>query len=106
MCRQKSAALTSFRSSKVNTSKKLNSNLCLLTAEALKLTADDMKKMKLIDGIIEEPLGGAHRDRETAFDSVKKTILSSFETLKKLDHQELVEKRMAKYDNMGEFSEG
>ena len=75
-------------------------------AEALKLTADDMKKMKLIDGIIEEPLGGAHRDRETAFDSVKKTILSSFETLKKLDHQELVEKRMAKYDNMGEFSEG
>jgi acetyl-CoA carboxylase carboxyl transferase subunit alpha len=75
-------------------------------AEALKLTADDMKKMKLIDGIIEEPLGGAHRDRETAFDSVKKTILSSFEALKKLDHQELVEKRMAKYDNMGEFSEG
>ncbi len=75
-------------------------------AEALKLTAEDMKKMKLIDGIIEEPLGGAHRDRETAFDSVKKTILSSFEELKKLDHQTLVEKRMAKYDNMGEFSEG
>ncbi len=75
-------------------------------AEALKLTAEDMKKMNLIDGIIEEPLGGAHRDRETAFDSVRKTILTSYEELKKLDSKELVEKRMAKYDNMGEFSEG
>jgi acetyl-CoA carboxylase carboxyl transferase subunit alpha len=75
-------------------------------AEALKLTADDMKEMKLIDGIIEEPLGGAHKDRKTAFDSVRQAILSSFDELKQLDSKELVEKRMAKYDNMGVFSEG
>src|ERR1700749_4569850 len=41
-------------------------------AEALKLTADDMKKNGLIDGIIKEPLGGAHRDPEQMFETVKK----------------------------------
>ena len=46
-------------------------------AEALKLTAEDMKKQKLIDGIIKEPLGGAHYDRETAFKEVEKTIIRS-----------------------------
>lgn len=72
-------------------------------AEALKLTADDMKKQKLIDGIIKEPLGGAHFDRETAFKEVEKTILKAFDELKKLKPAELVKKRMEKYANMGVF---
>lgn len=72
-------------------------------AEALKLTAEDMKKQKLIDGIIKEPLGGAHYDRETAFKEVEKTILKAFDELKKLKPAELVKKRMEKYAEMGVF---
>jgi acetyl-CoA carboxylase carboxyl transferase subunit alpha len=72
-------------------------------AEALKLTAEDMKKQKLIDGIIKEPLGGAHYDRETAFKEVEKTILKAFDELKKLTPEKLVKKRMEKYAEMGVF---
>lgn len=74
-------------------------------AEALKLTAEDMKKMKLIDGIVKEPLGGAHHDRQSAFDAVKDVILKSFEELKDLSDADLVSQRMDKYDNMGVYSE-
>ena len=72
-------------------------------AEALKLTANDMKKQQLIDGIIKEPLGGAHYDRETAFKAVEKTILKAYDELKKLSPKELVKQRMDKYANMGVF---
>ncbi len=74
-------------------------------AEALKLTANDMKKQKLIDGIIAEPLGGAHHDRETAFKEVEKTIVKVFNELKKLPTEELVKNRMEKYTNMGVFKD-
>ena len=72
-------------------------------AEALKLTSADMKKQKLVDDIIPEPLGGAHYDRETAFKEVKKTILEAYEKLKKKNTADLVKKRMDKYTKMGEF---
>ncbi|MEZ4816941.1 MAG: acetyl-CoA carboxylase carboxyltransferase subunit alpha [Flavobacteriaceae bacterium] len=72
-------------------------------AEALKLTAADMKKLKLIDQIIKEPLGGAHSDREGAFMAVAKAIENSYEELKNLSPANLVEKRMDKYSKMGEF---
>ncbi len=72
-------------------------------AEALKLTAEDMKKQKLIDGIIKEPLGGAHYDRETAFKAVEKTILKAYDDLKDLTPKELVKQRMDKYANMGVY---
>jgi len=72
-------------------------------ADALKLTAEDMKKQKLIDSIIKEPLGGAHYDRETSFKEVEKTILKAYKDLKDLTPKELVKQRMAKYANMGVF---
>ena len=72
-------------------------------AEALKLTAEDMKKQKLIDGIIKEPLGGAHYDRETAFKEVERTIIEAYDQLKKLSTKDLIKKRMEKYTKMGEF---
>jgi len=72
-------------------------------AESLKLTATDMKKQKLIDEIIKEPLGGAHRDREKTFKSVSAAIEKSYETLKKLSPKDLVAERMEKYSNMGVF---
>lgn len=74
-------------------------------AEALKLTAIDMKKLKLIDGIIKEPIGGAHLDRENAYLEVEKTILKAYKELKKLSNSKLVEKRMEKYSKMGEYNE-
>lgn len=72
-------------------------------ADALKLTATDMKKMKLVDEIIKEPLGGAHSDRETTFLSVRDVVLKSYEEFKNLSPKELVKNRMDKYLNMGVF---
>lgn len=72
-------------------------------AESLKLTANDMKKQKLIDEIIKEPLGGAHRDREKTFKSVSAAIEKSYEVLKKLSPKDLVTERMEKYSGMGVF---
>lgn len=73
-------------------------------AEALKLTASDMKRQKLIDEIVKEPLGGAHTDREKTFTTVKNKITSHFEELKKLSPKELVKTRMEKYSNMGVYN--
>ena len=74
-------------------------------AEALKLTAIDMKKQNLIDDIIPEPLGGAHQDRETTFKTVEEYITNAFNELNKLSTKDLIAKRMDKYSNMGEFKE-
>ena len=62
-----------------------------------------MKKQKLIDEIVKEPLGGAHSNREETFETVKKSILSSLEEFKNLSPTELVKQRMEKYSNMGVF---
>jgi acetyl-CoA carboxylase carboxyl transferase subunit alpha len=70
-------------------------------AKALKLTADDMLKNKLIDGIIPEPLGGAHANRPEMFDTVKKTIIQHLNELSKLDKTELVNQRVEKFCSMG-----
>ncbi len=72
-------------------------------AEALKLTASDMKKLKLIDEIIKEPLGGAHRDREKTFKSVSNAIEKNYEKLKNLSPEELVSNRHDKYASMGVY---
>ena len=74
-------------------------------AEALKLTGEDMKRLKLIDEIIKEPLGGAHRDREGAFAIVQSTITTAYEELKDLSHTDLVTQRMDKYAQMGVYKE-
>ncbi|WP_224491641.1 acetyl-CoA carboxylase carboxyltransferase subunit alpha [Robertkochia flava] len=72
-------------------------------ADALKLTAKDMKKLHLVDDIIKEPLGGAHADRETTFKTVEKEISKVYEELKKLTPEALVEQRMNKYATMGVY---
>ena len=72
-------------------------------ADALKLTAKDMKDNGLIDEIIKEPLGGAHRDREAVFESVKKAIEDTFKKLSKLSVEKLIEKRMDKYTSYGVY---
>jgi len=74
-------------------------------AEALKLTATDMKKNGLIDGIIKEPLGGAHAHPELIFEEVKKAIIKHTKALSKLSPTERVEQRMEKFFNMGVYAE-
>jgi acetyl-CoA carboxylase carboxyl transferase subunit alpha len=72
-------------------------------AEALKLTAKDMKKLKLIDGIIKEPLGGAHANRDKTYKSVESAIKKAYAELKDLSTAKLVDQRMDKYTSMGVF---
>jgi len=74
-------------------------------AEALKLTAKDMKRMKLVDQIIKEPIGGAHNDRETTFKTVRDVIVKSYDELKNLSPKDLVKNRMEKYSQMGEYKD-
>ena len=73
-------------------------------AEALKLTPNDMKKNNLIDKIIPEPLGGAHRDREKTFNNVKNAILNSFNSLKEKKLDNLLEERAEKFISMGVYN--
>ncbi|NQY06048.1 MAG: acetyl-CoA carboxylase carboxyl transferase subunit alpha, partial [Flavobacteriaceae bacterium] len=74
-------------------------------AEALKLTAKYMKKMKLVDEIINEPLGGAHRDKDATYKAVQQAISDAFSELEKLSPEKLVEQRMNKYADMGVFKD-
>ncbi len=70
-------------------------------AEALKLTAEDMYHFKLVDGIIEEPLGGAHTDLKQQTITLKKYILSNTQQLKKLSPEKRIDKRVEKFTKMG-----
>ncbi len=74
-------------------------------ADALKLTAKDMLKNGLIDGIIEEPLGGAHMDIPTAIETVKKEIKKQYKSLKDKTPDELINERIAKFSAMGVVEE-
>lgn len=71
-------------------------------AEALKLTSSDMLKNKLIDGVIKEPLGGAHTDREETFKNVKQAISTHLEKLMKQAPEKRISKRIKKFSAMGE----
>lgn len=70
-------------------------------AECLKLTADNMLKNKLIDGIIKEPLGGAHYDPAAMADTLKDQILKDLSILKSKNADELVQERIDKFCAMG-----
>ena len=70
-------------------------------ASALKLTALDLLEMGIIDGIIKEPLAGAHRDYDAAAIAVKKQLINSLKTLSKQSPEKLIDQRIAKYSAMG-----
>lgn len=74
-------------------------------AAALKLTAHDLKQLELIDGIIEEPLGGAHHDPHQAAVALKSAVESALHELEKKGIDHLLEERYAKFRKMGVFSE-
>ena len=72
-------------------------------ASALKLTAPDLLEMGIIDGVIKEPLAGAHRDYDAAAVAVKKQLIKSLKTLSKKSPEKLIEQRIAKYSAMGRY---
>ncbi len=74
-------------------------------ADALKLTAKDMKKIGLVDEIIQEPLGGAHTFPEETFKIVKKAIIKAIKEFIETDKNLLVQNRMEKFSNMGVVNE-
>jgi len=75
-------------------------------AEALKLTAPHMLENKLIDGIIKEPIGGAHSNHKEIFTTVKKEILRQLEKLSELEPEKRVAGRIKKFSNMGVVDDG
>lgn len=72
-------------------------------AHNLKLSAQHLLRLGVIDGIIPEPLGGAHRDHACTAINLKKVILSSFQELEKIPLEERLENRYNKFRNMGKF---
>ncbi|MGF1871355.1 acetyl-CoA carboxylase carboxyl transferase subunit alpha [Photobacterium indicum] len=78
-----------------------DSNKAPQAAEAMGLTADRLKELELIDSIIEEPLGGAHRDLEAISASLKATLIANLAELEALDTDELLERRYQRLMSYG-----
>jgi len=74
-------------------------------AEALKLTASDLKELGLVDGIVPEPQGGAHRDHQAAGDLLKASLIASLDELEKQPQAKLLAARYDKFRRMGVFTE-
>ena len=74
-----------------------------LAAAALRMTASDLLEMNLIDGIVAEPLGGAHLEPETAVQGLRETLRNALDELAALSPQEIIELRYEKFRNMGNF---
>ena len=72
-------------------------------AEAMGITADKLSKLELIDRVIEEPLGGAHRDYDGISDNIREALKSSLRELKSLNTEQLLEKRYEKLMEFGRF---
>jgi len=74
-------------------------------AEALKLTAQDLLRLGIIDRIVDEPPGGAHRNHQEAANILKNVLLEELENVKKIKKEKLLDNRIKKFDKMGFFKE-
>ncbi len=74
-------------------------------AEALKLTADDLIRLGIVDEIIEEPTGGAHHDPETAGEALRASLIRHLAELRKIKGERLVKRRHDKFAAMGAYAE-
>ena len=73
-------------------------------AAALKLTGDDLKELGLVDGVVPEPMGGAHQDQSAAVLNLRNAITRNLDELVKLTTEEMLEARYAKFRKVGEFA--
>lgn len=76
-----------------------------VATKAMKITADDLMELNLIDNVIKEPINGAHRDKDGAAKEIGAYILKTLDELYKLSKEELLEKRMQKILKIGAFKE-
>ena len=74
-------------------------------AEAMGISSGRLNKLGLVDEIIEEPLGGFHRNPNETYTLIKRSIIDSLQAIKSIDPETLLEKRRAKYKAIGEFNE-
>ena len=81
-----------------------NSDKMREAADALKLTAQHLEKLGVVDKIVNEPLGGAHRNKNKALEDVKKAVLKEVISFQKIDRQQIKKLRSEKYINMGSLS--
>ncbi|RMG60806.1 MAG: acetyl-CoA carboxylase carboxyltransferase subunit alpha [Deltaproteobacteria bacterium] len=75
-------------------------------AEIMKISARDLEKFGIVDVVVEEPEGGAHRNPEAAAENLKREILSALDELEGMKIEEIVNKRYEKYRKIGEFKGG
>jgi acetyl-CoA carboxylase carboxyl transferase subunit alpha len=73
-------------------------------SSSMKLTANDLKDLGIIDKIVREPLGGSHWNPNEMYATLKKVLIEELKTLRKIDKAELVEQRISKYAAIGVFS--
>ncbi len=81
-----------------------NSDKMREAADALKLTAQHLKEIGVVDKVIKEPLGGAHRNKNKAIEEVKKALIEEIFSFQKMDRQKIKKLRSQKYINMGSLS--
>ena len=81
-----------------------NSDKMREAADALKLTAQHLKEIGVVDRVVKEPLGGAHRDKKKSIEEVKKVLIEEIKAFKKIDRQKIKKLRSEKYINMGSLS--
>ncbi|HDP97821.1 MAG TPA: acetyl-CoA carboxylase carboxyltransferase subunit alpha [bacterium] len=74
-------------------------------AEAMKVSAEDLLELRILDVVIKEPLGGAHRNYDEAASILKSTILDELAALKQIPVDELIEQRIEKFGKMGYWKE-
>ncbi len=82
-----------------------DASLAEKAADQLKLTAEDVYKLGIVDDIVKEPNGGAHEDQESTYKSLAKSLDKNLKVLKALSTEELISKRFDKYRTMGVFEE-
>jgi acetyl-CoA carboxylase carboxyl transferase subunit alpha len=76
-----------------------------LAAEALKLTGRDLGQLGIVDGILPEPVGGAHRDPDTAVATLREALITHLDRLSHLGPEALIEDRLKKFRRMGVYTD-
>ena len=82
-----------------------DSNLAKIAAETMKITANDLYQLDVIDDVIKEPLGGAHKEVEEQAQTIKEAFVAHLDELEKLNKDELAEDRFNKFRNIGSYVE-
>lgn len=82
-----------------------SADMASTAAEALKITSEDLMRLNIVDGVVKEPLGGAHYDWQLSSSNLKETVLAGIDELSKMSGDELKRDKYDKFRKMGVFLE-